>query len=130
MDIQRDGSLNLDVLGEKLRLWFTEKKWTVKTEKGPTSYVIQATKDSTLRMIFAACRALVVICRQEAGKTIVSVRQGNWTENILSNMAWFLETGGMNLAFTLWSLEVQREFQNYVKKILGEMHAQGAAGSD
>ncbi len=127
MDIERDASLNLEELGEKLMLWFVEKKWSIKIDRGPSAYVIQATKAGKIRIFFSACRALIVICRHEEGKTIISVRQGNWTLNILSNIEWLLSTGGMNLAFTLWSFEVQREFQNFAKRTLDEMGAKGAA---
>lgn len=129
MDIEKDALLDLDLLGEKLRLWFVERSWTIQTNRGPTSYVIQATKDGKLRMFFSACRALIVICRQENGKTIVSVRQGSWMKNIWSNLEWLVLIGGTNLAFTLWSFEVQREFQHFVKNLFGEMQAKGAAGS-
>lgn len=118
MDIQKTRLVNLDVLGERIRLWFIERKWEVKTDKGPNSYAIQARKADKVRVFFAACRALIVVCKHENGKTIVSVRQGSWNENIWSNVAWLVATGGMNLAFSLWSFQVQREFENYVKDLL------------
>jgi len=128
MDIEKEGPLDLDLLGEKLKLWFIEKSWTIQTDRGPTSYVIQATKDGKLRMFFSACRALIVICHQQENKTIVSVRQGSWSKNIWSNLEWLVLRGGTNLAFTLWSFEVQREFQHFVKKVLGEVNAKGVGG--
>src|SRR6266404_6049929 len=117
MDIQSNRIVNLDVLGEKLRLWFVERKWDIKADRGPSTYIIQARKAGKIRVIFASCRALVVICKQEGLGTIVSVRQGKWTENIWSNAAWFLATGGMNLAFSLWSFQVQKQFQDYVRTL-------------
>ncbi len=121
MNFEANGTVNLDLLGEKLRLWFVERKWEVKADRGPSSYAIQARKAGKIRVTFAACRALIVICQQEQGTTRVSVKQGSWTENIWSNVGWFIATGGTNLAFSLWSFEVQREFQNYVKRALEEL---------
>jgi hypothetical protein len=121
MDIEKDAPIDLEVLGEKLRLWFIERSWEVKVDKDPSTFVIQATKAGKVRIFFAACRALVVICQQEQGKTKLSVRQGRWTANIWSNLAWLVETGGTNLAFTLWSFEVQREFQNFARRVLDGM---------
>jgi hypothetical protein len=118
MDLESNGTIDLDVLGERLRLWFVQRKWEVEATRGPSSYAIQARKAGIIRISFGACRALIVVCQQEPGKTKVSVRQGSWTENIWSNAAWFVTTGGMNLAFTLWSFQVQRQFQNYVKQVL------------
>jgi hypothetical protein len=121
MNFEKNGLVNLDVLGEKLRLWFVEKKWEVNVQRGPSSYAIQAKKTGKVRVIFAACRALIVICRFDEGKTRILVKQGSWSENLWSNFSWFVATGGMNLAFSLWSFEVQREFQKYVKKVLDDL---------
>ena len=121
MDIEKTKLVNLDILGERLGLWFIERKWELKTERGPTTFALQARKAGKIRVFLAACRALIVICKHENGKTIVSVRQGSWTENIWSNAAWLVATGGTNLLFSLWSFEVQREFQNYVKSLLEEI---------
>jgi hypothetical protein len=112
MNIETNGMVDLDVLGERLRLWFVERKWEVKADRGPSSYAIQARKAGKIRISFAACRALLVICQQKEGKTTVSVKQGSWTENIWSNALWLVTTGGMNLAFSFWSFQVQRQFQN------------------
>src|SRR5215831_7004104 len=113
MDLVRNATVDLDILGERLSFWFVERSWNIQADVNPTHYIIQASKAGKVRIFFAACRTLVVICRHDEGKTLVSVRQGRWTKNIWSNLAWFVGTGGTNLAFTLWSLEVQREFQNF-----------------
>jgi hypothetical protein len=118
MDIERSATVDLEVLGEELRVWFIERSWNINIDKNPSTYVIQATKAGKVRRVFAACRALVVICRHEEGKTRISVRQGRWTENIWSNLESLILIGGMNLGFTLWSFEVQREFQHFAKKAL------------
>lgn len=118
MVIERDKLIDLDILGEKLKMWFFERKYEVKTDKGVNTYVIKAKKTGKMRIFFSACRALIVICGCEDGKTKVKVKQGSWSENIWSNVVWFTATGGTNVLFTFWSFEVQREFQNYVKGIL------------
>lgn len=118
MIIEKRKAIDLDKLGEKIKLWFIENKWELKCDKGPSSYAIMAKKAGKIRVAFAACRALIVVCCCEDGVTKVKVKQGSWTENLWSNAAWFAATGGMNLLFTFWSFEVQREFQNYVKEVL------------
>ena len=121
MLIEKDRVVDLERLGEKLRLWFIERNYEVKTDKGPSTYAIRAKKSGKIRVVLAAVRALVVVCYHENEMTKVKVMQGSWTENIWSNLGWFVATGGMNLAFSLWSFEVQREFQNYVKLVLEEL---------
>jgi hypothetical protein len=118
MILEKDKLVELNKLGEKLRLWFIERGWDTKTDRGPTSYAIAAKKAGKIRVFFAACRALVVICCHEDGKTKVKVRQGSWTENIVSNVGWFAATGGTNLAFSLWSFAVQKQFESYAREAL------------
>lgn len=127
MNFEVNETIDLDVLGERLRLWFVERKWEVKSARGPSSYAIQARKAGTIRVSFAACRALIVICQLENDKTRVSVKQGSWTENIWSNAIWFVATGGMNLAFSLWSFQIQRQFQSYVKEALDDLRSRHSA---
>ncbi len=122
MLIERHTLVDLEALGDNLRVWFVEKDWDIiKTERGASAYTIVAKKESELRQVFAACRALTVICRHEGGSTKIKVSQGDWTKNLLSNLAWFAVTGGTNLAFSLWSFEVQREFQNFAQETLNQM---------
>jgi hypothetical protein len=80
-----------------------------------------AKKSGTVRVVFAACRALIVTASHSNGDTIIEIKQGSWSENLWSNAGWFLATGGANLAFTLWSYEVEREFKNYAKGVLDSM---------
>ncbi len=119
--LERNKRVDLEKLGDKLRLWFIERDWQVRTHKGKESYAISARKAGKLRMTFAACRALNVICTHASNGTKVKIKQGSWGENIAINAAWLAATGGMNLAFTFWSLEVEREFKNYARSVLDSL---------
>lgn len=121
MLIEENRLINLELLSERLKLWFINRNWEIKTDKNKNTYAIMARKNNAMRKFFSACRALVVICGHENGKTMIKVKQGSWAENIWSNVGWFIVTGGTNIIFSLWSFEVQREFQNYVRDVLNEL---------
>jgi len=51
----------------------------------------------------------------------VEVRQGSWQTNAISNAAWFVVTGGMNLAISGWSIVIQKDLENHIKKVLDDI---------
>jgi hypothetical protein len=107
--------IDLETIGSKVRKWFLEKKWTVKVHKESNMYGIEAEKKDKIRITFGACRALTFICWHESGYTRIKIKQGSWAENIASNFAWIVATGGANLAITAWSFVVQKQFEEFVK---------------
>jgi len=120
MILSKDKLIDLRDLGKKLKLWFIERDWDVKTNVSQQYYTINARKTGYARRVIAACRALVVVCYHEGMSTKVKIEQGTWTENIVSNIGWFLATGGTNLAFSLWSYKVQKNFKNYAQSVLDQ----------
>ena len=82
---------------------------------------MKARKSSVLRAIAGADRALEIEIGHADGKTVVDVRQGSWQTSVVSNLAWVLVTGGMNLAFSGWSIVIQKELESHIRSVLAEL---------
>lgn len=116
--LERNKTINLIRLGDALVSWFAERDWSIKTNKSDTCYSINAKKTNEIRKIFCANRALSVVCSHEGSSTKIKISQGDWTDNLIGNVIWYFATGGANLAFTIWSLRVQKEFRNFAESVL------------
>jgi hypothetical protein len=101
--------------------WLDCRRFETKALQAGASYFVKARKASVLRAVVGADRALEIEVGQADGKTIVDVRQGSWTTNVVSNLGWLLVTGGMNLAFSGWSVIIQKELESHIRSVLAEL---------
>ena len=108
-------------IAKQVKKWFDQKKFETKAIEQDESYAIKARKKGGLRALVGADRAIEVSVRAVNGETHVEVRQGSWKTNVISNAAWLVVTGGMNLAISGWSVVIQKELENYIRKIMDEM---------
>ncbi len=98
--------------------WFHDKRFQVEALSDGSNYLVKARKASGVRAAVGADRALVVEVSRSGGELTVDVRQGSWKTNAVSNAAWLVATGGMNLAISGWSVVVQKELEGYVRSLL------------
>jgi hypothetical protein len=101
--------------------WLDCRRFETKALQAGASYFVKARKSSVVRAVIGADRALEIEVGHADGKTIVDVRQGSWTTNVVSNLAWVLVTGGMNLAFSGWSIVIQKELESHIRSVLAEL---------
>ena len=107
-------------VAKRIKEWLEAKGFETKALETGSSYVVKARKASKFRAIVGADRALEIGVRQTEGETQVDVRQGSWKTNAISNAAWLVATGGMNLLISGWSVVVQKELETFVRTILAE----------
>jgi hypothetical protein len=119
--ISQPGQADNREVAKRIKGWLDGKGFETKALEASGSYVIKARKASTVRAVFGADRALEVEVRHADNQTQVDVRQGSWKTNAISNVAWLVATGGMNLAFTGWSLVIQKELETFIRGTLGEL---------
>lgn len=115
------GKLNNREIAKEIKKWFDQKGFETKAIEQNGSYTVKARKGGGLRAIVGADRAIEVGIRTFEDDTQVDVRQGSWKTNAISNAAWFVVTGGMNLAISGWSLVIQKDLENYIRKLLDDM---------
>lgn len=108
-------------LANVIKNWFTQKHFETKTLEQDGSYAVKARKSSGFRAFVGADRAIEVAIRTSGNETHVDVRQGSWKTNAISNVAWLVVTGGMNLAISGWSVVIQKDLENYIRKVLDDM---------
>ena len=108
-------------VAKSVKQWLDGKKFETQALESGGSYIIKARKASMLRSVVAADRALEVAVRHADGQTVVDIRQGSWKTNVISNAAWLVATGGMNLAFSGWSVVIQKELEAHIRNLLSEM---------
>jgi hypothetical protein len=108
-------------VARQIKNWFDQKSFETKVIQGNNSYAIKARKKSKLRAVVGADRAIEVAIRTTDGETQVEVRQGSWKTNAISNAAWLVVTGGMNLAISGWSIMIQKDLENYIRKVLDDI---------
>ena len=113
--------LNNRDVAKQIKNWFDQRKFETKAIEENGTYAIKARKSSGLRSFLGADRAIEVGIRTINEETHVEVRQGSWKTNMISNAAWLVVTGGMNLAISGWSLVIQKELENYIRQILDNM---------
>lgn len=116
--LKADKQLENKFLARKIKNWFTLKNFETKALFKDDTYLIKAKKSSGLRTFVGADRAIEVLINIQEGKTSVEVRQGSWKKNIVSNAAWLVVTGGMNLAISGWSVVIQKDLENFIREIL------------
>ena len=104
-----------------IKNWLDFRHFETKALEAGGCYFVKARKASAVRAIFGADRALEIQVGNADGKTIVDVRQGSWATNAVSNLGWLLVCGGMNLAFSGWSVVVQKELESYIRSVLAEL---------
>jgi hypothetical protein len=108
-------------VARQIKNWFDQKSFETKVIQGNNSYAIKARKKNKLRAVVGADRAIEVAIRTTDGETQVEVRQGSWKTNAISNAAWLVVTGGMNLAISGWSIMIQKDLENYIRKVLDDI---------
>lgn len=113
--------LDTRALATRIKKWLDGKNFETKALEGAGSFVIKARKASALRAVVGADRALEIEIRNFEGQTQVDVRQGSWKTNFISNAVWVVATGGMNLAFTGWSLVIQKELETFIKESFSDL---------
>ena len=101
--------------------WLRLKCFETKALEADGSYTVKARKANAVRAVLGADRALEVEVRQSDGRTVVDVRQGSWKTNIISNVAWAVVTGGMNLAISGWSVVIQKDLEAHIRSVLAEL---------
>jgi hypothetical protein len=113
----------VDVRGvaKAIQDWLDCRRFETKALQAGDSYFVKARKSSVLRAVAGADRALEIEVGHADGKTVVDVRQGSWTTNVVSNLGWLLVTGGMNLAFSGWSIVIQKELESHIRSVLAEL---------
>jgi len=114
-------ALDAREIAKRTKRWLDAKEFETKVFETGGSYVIKARKASTFRAIVGADRALEIGIRSVNGETQVDVRQGSWKTNAISNVAWVVVTGGMNLAISGWSIVIQKELEGYLRKTFDEL---------
>jgi hypothetical protein len=115
------GLVDARAVAKAIQDWLDSRRFETKALQAGASYFVKARKSSVLRAIAGADRALEIEVGHADGKTIVDVRQGSWQTNVVSNLAWVLVTGGMNLAFSGWSIVIQRELESHIRSVLAEL---------
>lgn len=113
--------LDMRAFATRIKKWLDGKNFETKALEGAGSFVIKARKASALRAVVGADRALEIAIRNFEGQTQVDVRQGSWKTNFISNAVWVVATGGMNLAFTGWSLVIQKELETFIKESFSDL---------
>jgi hypothetical protein len=108
-------------VAKRIKKWFEDKGFETKAFESSGSFSVKARKASTFRAVVGADRALEVAVRHCDGETQVEVRQGSWKTNIISNAAWLVVTGGMNLAISGWSVVIQKDLEKFVRSVLDEL---------
>jgi len=119
--IVHPGKLDNREVAKKIKNWLNQKGFETKAIEQDGTYAIKARKSSSLRAIVGADRAIEVGVRTSGDETRIDVRQGSWKTNAISNAAWLIVTGGMNLAISGWSIVIQKELENYIRKVLDDM---------
>jgi len=108
-------------VAKQIKNWFDKRNFQTKAIEQDGAYAIKARKSSGLRSFVGADRAIEVSICTLNEETHVEVRQGSWKTNVISNAAWLVVTGGMNLAFSGWSIVIQKELENYIRQVLDDM---------
>ena len=108
-------------IARQIKNWFDKRDFETKAIEQDGTYEVKARKSSGLRAILGADRAIEVRVETLGEETHVDVRQGSWKTNAISNAAWLVVTGGMNLAISGWSIVIQKELESYVREILNNM---------
>ena len=106
---------------QRIKRWFNFKNFESRVLNVDDTYIIKARKKSTFRAIVAADRALEVAVRNFNGEAQVNVRQGSWKTNAISNVAWFVVSGGAMLLVSGWSIVVQKELESHIRSILDDV---------
>jgi hypothetical protein len=107
-------------LAKRVKAWFDERGFETKVFQNGEAFVLKARKASVFRAIVGADRAIEVELAHRNGETQVEIRQGSWKTNVISNAAWLVATGGMNLVVSGWSVVVQKDLERYVRITLSE----------
>ena len=120
-EIVSNKKLNNHEVAKQIKSWFDQRNFESKAIEENGTYAVKARKSSGLRSFLGADRAIEVNIKTIKEETHVEVRQGSWKTNVISNAAWLVVTGGMNLAISGWSLVIQKELENFIRQILGNM---------
>lgn len=115
------GKLDNREIAKQIKKWFDQKGFETKAIEQDESYAVRARKSGGFRAIVGADRAIEVGIHTLGDETQVDVRQGSWKTNAISNAAWLVVTGGMNLAISGWSIVIQKDLENHIRKILNDM---------
>ena len=115
------GLVDARAVAKAIQDWLDCRRFETKALQAGGSYFVKARKSSVLRAVVGADRALEIEVGHADGKTIVDVRQGSWTTNVVSNLAWVIVFGGMNLAFSGWSIVIQKELESHIRSVLAEL---------
>ena len=113
--------VNTRDVAREIKDWLEARKFETKALESSGSYIVKARKASAFRAVVGADRALEVAVFHSDGQTHVEVRQGSWKTNIISNAAWLMVTGGMNLLISGWSVVVQKELETHIRSVLSEL---------
>lgn len=112
-------------LASLIRDWFEARKFETRVLESDGTCAVKARKKSLWRAAIAADRALEVDIRSFGDATEVVVHQGDWTTNLVSNGVWFVATGGMNLAFSGWSVVIQKQLESFIRSQMDDLTLAG-----
>ncbi len=119
--VTQPGQLDTREIAKKIKGWLDGKGFETKALEAEGAYIVKARKGNILRAAVGADRAIEIDVRHLNGETQVSVRQGSWKTNIISNAAWLLVTGGANLLISGWSLVIQRDLEAFIRETLNQL---------
>jgi hypothetical protein len=108
-------------VAKRIKEWLEGKGFETKALESSGSYTVKARKSGVFRSVVGADRAMEISIRQWNGETQVEVRQGSWKTNIVSNAAWLVATGGMNLLISGWSVVIQKDLEAFVRSVLADL---------
>lgn len=115
------GRLDNREIAKQIKNWFDQKGFETKAIEQDGSYTVKARKSSGFRAMVGADRAIEIGIRTSGDETQLDVRQGSWKTNAISNAAWLVVTGGMNLVISGWSIVIQKDLENHIRNILNDM---------
>jgi len=124
--ISRPVHIDRDVLAEAVRTWFADRNFVTAVDRSVEGRVtVRGNKSGAARTALAADRALVVSIANLSSptRTVVEVRQGDWSKNIAANVGWFVFTGGSNVLVSGWSLKIQKDLERYIRQVVAELPA-------
>ena len=113
------------VIAKQIKNWFDQRKFETKAIDQDGNYQIKARKNRGLHSFTRADRVIEVsICTIDQ-EMRVEVRQGSWKTNAISTPSRIAVAGGKNFAISGWSILIQKELENYIRKLLDDLSGKG-----
>jgi len=114
-----DNNVDLDSLAIEIEDWFKKDGYITQSDKSADGlWLIQATKESWARMVFASKRAFNVLIEGGPNNFSVSTGVGSWITNLAALGVIAVLTGGLYLLFAgasaAWSKKIQNDLDNFI----------------